>query len=1653
MKTFIFSLFPIIIIITVFAWYDTVVVPVTAEKDHRDISELLSDTADARQLNEIKRSNVMPKQSPPPRAIDIKRVPFTLPSAAENIRAVRRCQFSNGTLWPSATDCDDELGSGACETIFSANKVLRRTKESSRPLACLNKELADLARRCAKTCAFCCETPQFNCKDSGGTLIDCEKHKAKCKEPSWRRVMMSVCEHTCGLCAADACFDAADDCTSLRHLCFHHAVSPLVRQQCARSCGLCKPEDAARRSTASQEVLDVQKTPKEVIVLVRKNSQITSTVMPKSALCQDASSSCADSAGLCNDKIYADFLKDKCSKTCGHCKAENERESDDCSSGQQDNEDEDQQFEAVRHIRNRPSAANNASGIKVLPGGKREKLPKKSNDKFSDGLIIKFRGGGHNEEIVLRGQRGETLRISRELLLEDDEQSAFCDIGKSPAVNGKEETEKKKNGTGEIAQGQKRGRQLEKQKERKKKHKDREAKTVNELSTEKQSDEEEEEEEETRETEEEEEKSAGNYRGDERMRKDERQIEDMMVKVVDKTPTQRGRNRINREQRRFPAPRSLGRINHHSFSLEGRSSRMRSIPDEKVSDAKSLPDEKASDAKSLPDEKASDAISLPYEKAFGAKSLPDEKAFGAKSLPDEKAFDAKSIPDEKAFDAKSIPDEKASDAKSLPDEKASDAKSRSDEKASGAKSLPGENASGAKNLPDEKASVFRDESGSRGKNQLTDQNARAKNLTNGRAFSARSLPDERISENKNLADQRSSAAEAFPDQRISKTKNLPNRRASSSRSIADEKSLETKSADERLASRTKNPKEAPSDTKKLPEQKPSPGTVSGNSRLSQRILELLKNLKIARAAVTNYDTRRRRKRSSNSDQQNPTVPDQNRDHPKQNSTIAEQNFLERFPEEKPPDELKMEEAKLEKMVEEGQKMDEELLHGMIEEEDKLEHDEEELVEKIIEEKEKPNEESVDGIMEEEEKAHEKIVDELLEQLGGRYDAEYIVVKAMLEEIGAVSVDEPYNNSQRAQRLPKLKEELQESEEDVEEDDNDSGQVEEEYDEEEEDGNEDYEEVEEQILDDQWRPKVKVDDQDRAVPDQEGDTFPDDPVDEDDNNSLPDDKVRQFDTFAAAKSPKLTDFDRSEDDDWSKTADGRRIDRRNQMVHLRTNPDESRISVFNLNIMITYLIYCFLGGIRGALERVRLRYGFDNGTMEEMLANLLLDTERDIANGLKAILGELRTLKNSDGRKRTAELLRDDDDGRRGSTASGRKPMIGRDDDERGDDQSERATIRKSGGRRKKKSGNRRQYDQDNRTLRQLLNLLVDKKRAESVQNVVAKADNGGEDALPSLEELLELIKNQRKAMDKKTKSDKDGEEKKKPRPPPLASRRLRIVTARAASAIPRRTPSANVVLPRRVVLSSGGPISSGYRLVPIVGPGKQVSVPAQVYVTGQGTFLPPVNAGQQPAYPVPTTHFRPQEGQAVPAAQPQQIQIQQSPNQQQPAVAPPQQIVVQLPQQFQPQSQFVGQQQQLQPQQQPQTVYVQPQPSQQIQAVPATQPQQQPQLVVQRPAQQPLLSKPQQQQNLVVVDTPPGPGPSGLPRATVPFLQPSRVSRGSYAMLRNNVVGGFVGPAATPNCRDYHPYCEQIVPRGFCFSELYSLRTKREYCPQSCGLC
>ncbi|KAL3104031.1 hypothetical protein niasHT_020724 [Heterodera trifolii] len=1759
-----------------------------------DIFDLLSNIAETVQN---KGRNNVPKHLPPalplPRAIDIKRVPFTLPSGTENIRAMRRCQFSNGTLWPSATDCDDELGSGACETIFF--------------------ELSDLARRCAKTCAFCCETPQFNCMDSGGTVIDCAAHKTKCKEPSWRRVMMSMCEHTCGLCVADACFDAADDCSSLGHLCFHQAVSPLVRQQCARSCGLCTPQQRAETAPSgaeSREVVGVQKTPKEVIVLVRKNSQIIpSTASPKSAICQDVSPSCADNSGLCTDKIYSDFLKDKCAKTCGHCLTEEEdkvRLGNDYDSDSSNGEDYDQPFESVRRIRNRPSAAPPAGGQNNSPDNgttvaRRAKESSsrriKSSEKFSERLIIKIGGGDQKEHIELRGKLGETLRISREILLENDEENnddqaekkkrkrqkkkqrnlspllvilekaqpneaeealpeergnGFREVltfpqgrkrNRTEIVWTSEETKKEENNAGEIAYGQRQKKKLEKQRESNERENSEKEK---ELRIERESNGEEEEEAEKRG------KSVGRERnGDrqgermgarlknnERLPKNERQTDSERIREnnsqKDNERTRENErqidNRLRENERQIDSERRL-RENERQIDNE----RLRE--NERLAHNKRL-QENERQIDSMMVEVGNKTTDQNGRNRINSEQLHVGQFTAAKGqtnnrIESDASLLRKSTPKEKAKAEKKQTNDQKNEREVITDEQMGVIKQPSDRISEWTRRNPKEEAPNGGKMP------------------------------NGRILWTKILPVQTSASNKSLPNS-------------ADKENIP--------PTTDGRSLRNLSGD-----RPFSPKQLPTD-----EQKKSDGqkedslggqqrtsdmrTKAGNSELSQRILQLLKNLRIAKEAVANYGTgrRRRRKRSAEkiADQKQgrritengqEMISDQKSDKKltdqgqaplpgQQNVAITGQDFRERLREEKPPDEKKAEEKGTE---EEAKLVVEELITGQSgEKADKLEEEAEKLGGEegildgiLVEEDQKEREEAFGAVP-------EGMVDELVEQqlLKREKDgtkAFVEVIRAVLEEIGGdvlFAGEEEQNQieeaQQGAQKVPKMREDTA-GEEGEEADDQ---------------GNENTDEQQmpevigsdQLVFGDQQRPSIREDDNDgidQPLSDQQ--TINTGALPNELDKSLPaadaQNDGHQFQE--AAKAPKLAEFDQ-ENGEENAGSYGRTWNDQSLRINDRPqgNSDEfgtrqaddqqqgSSRKMFDGVLRDrggrAVRVEDLPGGISGALERVRLRYGFGNGTMEEMLANLLLDTERDIANGLKQILGELKKLEGPAERQRKVPIFNNDNEDekerrknkmrkfgrngkrggksgsdeesdkdaetsereRKGGRETERNSVMSREEDKRRNSAISREDRRKKNGERNK-GANDQQADQ---TLRQLLKLLVDninKKSSDpssTEKNLMALANKkrGQRKAaeVPILDELVELIKKQRTTLDRRKEQSEESEDnwgkaKKKPKPQLSSTRannrRRRILTAptRAASSVQSRGPAKTLVLPRRVRLpSAGGPTPDGYRLVPIIGPaGNQMpSASGQVYANGQlGNFLPQptgANGGPSPVYSLPLPQQQQQrEGQAVPAAQPQQVPMQPAKQ----AVVWQQPVYVQFPQQIQQQQTQRGQQpqqfpqqqqQQVQPQQ-PQTVYVQQQPAQQqLQAVPAPlpPPQQQPQIVVQRPAQPPqqqqqfLLPNQQQQpqQNLVVADAAAPAG--GMPRAPL-LQQPTRVSsssssRGSYVMLRKNAIGGgnnIVGP----KCRDYYPYCEQIVPRGFCISEVYPLRMKREYCPQSCGLC
>ncbi|KAL7070875.1 hypothetical protein ACQ4LE_010023 [Meloidogyne hapla] len=122
--------------------------------------------------------------------------------------------------------------------------------------------------------------------------------------------MMSVCEHTCGLCTSyDECFDLSPDCESMLPLCINRPISPIFRQKCPLSCGLCKRVKSSEEDNDKENNLKAKKSG-EVIVLVRKKDQ---------QKCEDKSYYCGDNLELCDDENYSDLFKSQCAKTCGHC--------------------------------------------------------------------------------------------------------------------------------------------------------------------------------------------------------------------------------------------------------------------------------------------------------------------------------------------------------------------------------------------------------------------------------------------------------------------------------------------------------------------------------------------------------------------------------------------------------------------------------------------------------------------------------------------------------------------------------------------------------------------------------------------------------------------------------------------------------------------------------------------------------------------------------------------------------------------------------------------------------------------------------------------------------------------------------------------------------------------------------------------------------------------------------------------------------------------------------------------------------------------------------------------------------------------------------------------------------------------------------------
>uniref|UniRef100_A0A1I7YFZ0 ShTK domain protein n=1 Tax=Steinernema glaseri TaxID=37863 RepID=A0A1I7YFZ0_9BILA len=207
---------------------------------------------------------------------------------AETTAAPSRCTGADGNLEPTAQSCPDEVNT--CADIFKTAAV---ASPASRDPLCDMDAMAPVALQCSKTCAICCENPNYSCKDDPiYATTFCPNQKANCASnvTAMRDMLAQYCPATCGLCMQGSCSDSMANCAATSLMCNDANFGTMWKQQCARTCNSCP----------------------------------ASTKPAPNTECGDTVDNCAEIAStFCNNQWYEQnypgFIAKKCGKTCKLC--------------------------------------------------------------------------------------------------------------------------------------------------------------------------------------------------------------------------------------------------------------------------------------------------------------------------------------------------------------------------------------------------------------------------------------------------------------------------------------------------------------------------------------------------------------------------------------------------------------------------------------------------------------------------------------------------------------------------------------------------------------------------------------------------------------------------------------------------------------------------------------------------------------------------------------------------------------------------------------------------------------------------------------------------------------------------------------------------------------------------------------------------------------------------------------------------------------------------------------------------------------------------------------------------------------------------------------------------------------------------------------
>jgi len=198
---------------------------------------------------------------------------------------------------------------------------------------------AMMIKFCPATCGLCLAK---KCRDQ---IPDCEAMKSLCTNEIYLTFMEHQCSRTCGKCKSDedekpdpnseedkedkdkdkepekvivasrpeppkgkvkpkeTCVDIMKNCHRNKKFCHHPSYKEMMKKNCAKTCGYCKPTLKSKAGDDEEEI--------EVEIPTRETRD-----------CKDNHPYCKGWAanGYCESEEYTDEeKKEKCAKTCGYC--------------------------------------------------------------------------------------------------------------------------------------------------------------------------------------------------------------------------------------------------------------------------------------------------------------------------------------------------------------------------------------------------------------------------------------------------------------------------------------------------------------------------------------------------------------------------------------------------------------------------------------------------------------------------------------------------------------------------------------------------------------------------------------------------------------------------------------------------------------------------------------------------------------------------------------------------------------------------------------------------------------------------------------------------------------------------------------------------------------------------------------------------------------------------------------------------------------------------------------------------------------------------------------------------------------------------------------------------------------------------------------